>query len=331
MAKNAKTLRSSLKEIGLTDAAINAAWPDWWSDAADASLSAGTELRFSLARKFGLDPKSLLEDRPKFVWHTKTKFKNLSSEEDSVKGALASFGGSVGGTLIQGTHLAESILGISALKIREMILAARPFVGLQDLLGFAWAVGIPVIHLRVFPLSAKHMCAMVTRVGRKFAILLAKDAEYPAPIAYYLAHEIGHIALGHLQSANSLVDLKDPLDAEDEGDDEERDADRFALELLTGKAEFEISTETKRYTSAQLAEVLLKASPELKIEPGTLALCFGHSTKEWAKAMAAMKLIYTASQPVWSVVNTAAAKQIDWSAISEDSGSFARAVMGGVK
>ena len=41
------------------------------------------------------------------------------------------------------------------------------------------------------------MNGMLVQVGHRFAILLARDANYPAPIAFYLAHELGHAALGH--------------------------------------------------------------------------------------------------------------------------------------
>src|SRR6202790_1715811 len=79
---NASQLRKRLKSVGLSDAAIKAAWPVWWSDAADASTSAQTELRFSLARKLGIEPHSLLEDKkePRFIWRDEAKFKHLSGE-----------------------------------------------------------------------------------------------------------------------------------------------------------------------------------------------------------------------------------------------------------
>jgi hypothetical protein len=326
-----KNLRWSLTKLGLSDAAVNAAWPSWWSETATSSASANAELRFSLARKLGLDPKLLLEDQPKFIWRDKAKFKNLSNEDESIRAALASFGGSIGSALVQATPITWPSADFGALTLRGAILANRPYVGLLDLLGLCWAVGIPVIHLRIFPLSAKHMCAMVARAGDRFAVLLAKDAVYPAPVAYYLAHELGHIALGHLKDVGSLVDLQDPLDTGPDVDQEERAADKFALELLTGKPDLSILTETRNFTAAQLAKTLLEASTSLRIEPGTLALCFGHSTKQWAKANAAMKTIYTSSHAVWEVVNRVALGQLDWAAIPDDMASYARAVMGGLK
>jgi hypothetical protein len=76
-----------------------------------------------------------------------------------------------------------------------------------------------------------------------------------------------------------------------------------AIELLTGHPELTVATETKRFNAKQLAENLLLTAMSVRVEPGTLALCFGHFTQDWAKAQAAMKQIYTNQQAVWSEVN----------------------------
>jgi Zn-dependent peptidase ImmA (M78 family) len=328
---NAKKLRRDLRKLGLSESAISAAWPGWWSDDAENSVSARAELRFSLARKLGLDPRSLLEDaEPRFVWREESKFKRLSSETRLELSAISAFGSSIGRALVAATKSGPSIDEFSAQRLRRGILASQPYVRLVDLLGLCWAMGIPVIHLRVFPLSAKRMCAMAVRIAERYAVLLGKDADFPAPIAYYLAHEIGHAALGHLKTSGAVVDLQDPLERDNSNDADELAADRFALELLTGTPDFAIETRTRRFTAQQLAQSLLTTADGVRIEPGTLALCFGHSTGQWAKANAAMKLIYATSQPVWSEVNQTASKELDWAAMPEDLATFVRAVMGGV-
>jgi hypothetical protein len=174
------------------------------------------------------------------------------------------------------------------------------------------------------------MCAMSVRAANRHAILLGKDAAFPAPIAYYLAHEIGHIALGHLAEATAVVDFHDPLQQRENIDDEERAADSYALELLTGKPELVVSTEARRFTARELARNLLETASSVQVEPGTLALCFGYSTQEWAKAQAAMKQIYSAEKAVWSEVNQIAMRELNWDALSEDFALFVRAVMGGL-
>jgi hypothetical protein len=172
---------------------------------------------------------------------------------------------------------------------------------------------------------------MAVHAANRYAILLGKDANFPAPIAYYLAHEIGHIALGHLKDISAIVDLQDPLEEKSDPDEEERAADRYALELLTGKPNLVVATETKKFTAGQLAKNLLETANSLRVEPGTLALCFGYSTQEWAKSHAAMNQIYSTKQAVWSEVNQIALRQLDWGAMPDDFSLFVRAVMGGVR
>ena len=332
MIKDSSHLRSRLQQSGYSDLAIAAVWPGWWSDEAEGSESAQVELRFSVARKLGLDPRSLLEDdEPVFVWKGEAKFKHLSSETEAELGAIGAYGLSIGRALIAATEKTLSFEGAGAREIRTKILEKKAFVGLPELLALCWGFGIPVIHLRVFPLNAKRMCAMSMRIGNRFAILLGKDANYPAPIAFYLAHELGHIALGNIPDGTAIVDLSDLLITKVGGDEEEHAADHFALELLTGEKEPKILTRAKRFTAGQLASNLLQTGPQVHIEPGTLALCFGYSTGNWVKANAAMKLIYTQAFPVWQEINRLAHSQLNWDAIPDDFNSFLRVVIGELK
>jgi hypothetical protein len=326
---DAEKLRWSLKTLGLSDHAINAAWPEWWSDSADASASARAELRFSLARKLGLDPQSLFDmGEPKFIWKDEAKFKRLTTETSTERAALVSFGASIGRALIAATPPGPSIMGISPHLLRESILKSQRFIRLTDLLGLCWAMGIPVIHLRVFPLPAKRMSAMIVKTADRFSILLARDANYPAPIAFYLAHELGHAALGHVSDDVALVDFGEAMEASGE-DEEEAAADRFALEVLTGMSRPIVLPEASGYSAAALADSALRASNDLRIEPGTLALCLGYTTSAWEKVYAALKSIYTQEQPVWKHVNRVAFKELDWSALNDDLATYLVAVMGG--
>jgi hypothetical protein len=236
LRENADILRQRLKRVGLSDPAIEAAWPTWWSDDADASTSAKAELRFSLSRKLGLDPHSLLEDRtePRFVWHDVARFKNLRGETNVERAAITSFGAALARVLTSATAPAPSIVGSAAADFRAAILDGQPFVRLLDLLSLCWSAGIPVAHLRVFPWSQKRMSAMTVEVGTRSAILLGKDSLYPAHVAFYLAHEVGHIALGHIQPGSMVIDLDRTDLADPAVDAEEAAADAFALELLTG-------------------------------------------------------------------------------------------------
>lgn len=330
MKGNTSRLRKRLKKIGLSDPAITAAWPEWWSEEAESSPSAQAELRFSLSRKLGLDPRSLLEDdgQPRFIWREEARFKHLSGEGKGELAAIASFGTALGRYLVAATGPPPAGPGWDPAALRGAVLRKSPFVGLGDLLAVCWGFGIPVVHLRVFPCERKRMAAMVVRVGERAAIMLAKDSKYPPHLAFYLAHELGHVSLGHLSANPVVVDFSD-YDLLLPGEDaEENAADRFALEVLTGFPAPAVLPKTA-YNAKELARVSSEAGKELAIEPGTLALCFGYSTGDWATANAAIRRIYPRRQPIWAEINDLALHQLSLDRLPDDAGLYVRAVLRG--
>jgi hypothetical protein len=324
---DARQLRLKLKSLGLTDEVVDLAWPSWWSDDAETSASARAELRFVLARRLGLDARALLDnDEPRFVWKVAT-FKNLTASSATEREAITSFATSVARTLVSAAPRAIAVPA-SPLDLRRRLLAGTQVIGLQDLLALCWAIGVPVIHLKTLPLRAKRMCAMAVSAAGRPAILLAKDSKFPSQVAFWIAHELGHIALRHLEGSPAIIDVKDPLRAGRRGDPQEEAADTYALELLTGEPAPEILTGTRRYSAEGLAAAVLRAGAELRIDSGVLALCFGHSTGEWGKVTAALKLLFPGAVPVGPVINRVAFAQISDGSLSQESEEYLRAATG---
>jgi hypothetical protein len=332
MNESARLVRQ-LRQLGLSRQAIERAWPGWWSAEAESSTSARTELAFSLARRFGLDPRSLLEGSggAEFRWADEARFKHRSNQSDAELSAITSFGKSVATALLAATPPGTSaIMGVSAAAIRAAILReGRPYPELGDLLALAWAVGVPVVQLRLYPLSRKRMAAMTVEVNSRSAVLIGKDANYPAPIAFYLAHELGHVAHGHAAGGRLLVDFEMAHPALVQDDEEERMADEFALEVLTGRPQpFVVAASGQRSSARELARVALSAGPDLGIEPGVLAQCYGFSTGDWPAASGALRRIYTEARAVWQPINALARRELDLRAIPADSAEFLEAVLG---
>ncbi len=325
MAGDDENLIERLRKAGLSRAAIRAAWPSWWSEEAGKTPSGRAELRFALARRLGLEPKPLLGERVEFVWNDEARFKHLSTQDDVQRAALTSFGMSVGRLLLRATP-SEPREPVGAEELRNAILAGSPFVDLGSLISTCWALRIPVIHLRVFPLEAKSMHAMVVGVDGRFAILLGRDAAYPAPVAFTLAHELGHVMMGHLANAPALIDLEDPALARD-GDEQEEEADRFALTLLTGSPEPDIRTNIDHFNAPTLAAAVLRAAVEYAVEPGTLALCLAHGRGLWPVAMSALGFIYGERKPAWREVNGIADGELDWDLLGDEAAHYLRNVM----
>jgi hypothetical protein len=330
MKNNAEKLISELRRAGFSRAAIRAAWPSWWNEEAAKSPSGRSELRFTLARRLGLSPKPLLGERVEFIWNDEARFKHLTTEDTGEKAALTSFGMSIGRLLLRANPAGPLTATITAKTLRDAILTKNQFVDLDSLLGACWALGIPVIHLRVFALESKKIDAMVIGMEGRYAILLGRDSLYPAPVAFTLAHEIGHIMLGHLGDAPALVDLEDSVTYID-GDDQEKAANQFALTLLTGVAEPDITTNVDSFGAQALANAVLKAALEYRIEPGTLALCLAHRMNLWPRAMKSMKFIYNERKPTWQEVNGIASLYLDPGLLGDEAANYLQAVMKDVK
>ena len=325
--------RRLIRQAGLTPSIIDAAWPEWWSEQADASDSAKTELRFSIARKLGLDPRTLLHDQaPGWIWEDTARFKSFRGDVRGHQPAISSFGMALGRILLGATEDVgvELLDHMGAAQLRAWTLRSRPMVGLLELVQLAWGLGIPVIHLRAYPLSAKQMSAMSVCLNGRFVIFLAKDSQYPAPSAFHLAHELGHIFLGHLAPGQSIVDMGGLGDPEDEAaDDEEQQADAFAMELLTGDPELRLHIEGEGRAARRLAEQALAVQQKHRIEAGVVALSYGFQTDNWSTAVASLAHIYEQPFPVWQAVNRIAERNIQWSELEDESESYLRAIMGG--
>lgn len=324
----ADEVRRELRQAGFANSVIDVVWPEWWSSDAEQSLSATTELRYTVARRLGLSPQSLFEGTPRFVWRDHARYKNVGTQNVDELAALSSFGAAVARTVTAATAGTRARPRIpSALDLRRLLLQGSTYVNLPNLLVLCWSMGIPVIHLEVLPLEQKRMHAMSVRVQDNFALLLARRSPYAAQVAYTIAHELGHIALRHLDDAPVLVEADDPLGVDDR-DEQESGADRYALELLTGSPQPTIVADVEHYSASQLADAVLRQAPEYLIEPGVLALCAGHSSGRWKQTFSALNLIPPGKDDVASEVNRVAAGQVNWSSLPQGSAWYLRQVMG---
>jgi hypothetical protein len=332
---SASDFRQRLHTLGLSDSVIEAVWPRWWSEGADESASARAELRFGVARRLGMDPSSLLDDRdePRFLWPSQARFKHLSGESDTERAGISAFGRAVAKPLLNATPLPDipRVDPISARDLREMLLGigTSPFVTLGDLLALCWGIGVPVGYLRVFPWPQKRMAAMTVRLGDRWVVLLARDSRYPAPVAFWLAHEIAHIFLAHIESEEVIVDLDRPGPDLLGDDEEESAADAFALELLTGRPQPTVVADAASAapSASGLAQEVASRGPGLGIEPGTLALCYAFTTGEWEIANGALKVLYPPEPAAWSEINRLAVDQLRIDELPEESRHFLDAVL----
>jgi Zn-dependent peptidase ImmA (M78 family) len=324
---DARALRRELRGAGLTTGAIDAVWPEWWSDAAEGSVSAAAELRYTIARRLGLSPGSLFEGPPRFVWRDQAKYKNLGGASSTEVGILSSFGVAVAQCALAAAPGSRPLPGTAG-ELRRALLSLSSVVGLGDLLAFCWAEGIPVIQLRLFPLARKRMHAMTVQVRDRFVILLGREAKFASQAAYFVAHEIGHIVEGHTGGLAALVDMDDPFMVVGGTDGEESAANRFALELLTGDPDPHVESNRKSFSAAQLAQAAMTSAESSRVDAGVLALCLAHATGRWAQAFGALKMIPPGEVDVGGEVNALARRELVWGSLALDAQDYLSKVMG---
>lgn len=330
MVSEELALRKQLRRAGISPDAIVAVWPEWWSEEAEGSISAITELRYTVARRLGLSPQSMFDEEPRFIWRGEAKFKNLGAATEAEAVVLTSFSAAFGNILVAATPTSQQVDGsptLTAAELREVLLANFEIVTLDALLTFVWSVGIPVVQMKLFPLRRKRMQATTVRVRERFAILVGRESKFQAQIAYVIAHEIGHLMLGHLQAVTALLEMSDPLKIES-SDEEEQAADRFALELLTGHPDIQVESNVSSFTAAQLATAAIKESRQSRVDPGQLALCLGHATGRWRQAFGAQKLIPPGEQDIGAHLNGLAEIQLNWDELSLENQDYVRLVLG---
>lgn len=324
-----------LEDAGFAGDFVRTCLPDWWDEQAEDSESSWLQLQLGLAQRFSLDPLSVIDERVPLRLSSagSPKFKHLKLTE-AQQLAANGFSKGLARLLLAAFPDAEYPLPTSASELRQALLqnAGVDWIDLGALLMACSAFGIPVAHLTAFPAGIKGMAAMATAVRDRAVIFTARKPIHAAQVAFYVAHELGHIALGHVRNDRAIVEAlsMDPDEIDDgvEVDDEEVAADRFAFELLTGIPDFSVGGSVDRGTGRELARVATNAGLQNRIDPGLLILCYGKETGRWPVAVTALKLIQdNTARPVASQINRGLRSQLDPDMLSSQDRGYLDAVV----
>ena len=176
---------------------------------------------------------------------------------------------------------------LSASDIRDEILRNEPFVELESLTDFCWDTGIPVVQLFKVPTAGKGFDGMAAFIDDRPVIILASTRDSPPWLAFHLAHELGHVMLRHVGPNQSLLDQS--LYGKVGGGEHEREADQFALEVLTGQPKPQMGN--LRIRAPQLAVTMARKAPLLGVDRGVLALVYAKSNDRWGPAQKVLKYL----------------------------------------
>lgn len=295
MTSNADALYKAVRGLGLTRAQARRLLPSWWSPDIEKQPDGIAELAMHLGRRLSLDVGALLSGqvRPSGAVAS-IAFKHRAGVEPSSLEAASFIASSLAHTIVAAMPAKHEKLPARAEEIQGAVRQlSGGIVSFDALVDLCWQRGIPVIPLPHLPVGVRKMDGAALQDGGRPAIVIAKRKSSRAWLAFILAHEIAHIALGHLKPGSSIVDvsLKDMATyaAESAQDKQEADADAFALQILGGvAAESIIAAWSMRFSPVEIAAAARRAGQESGIEPGHLVLRFAFKTRRWAESVTAL-------------------------------------------
>jgi len=313
--------------------------PDWWQDGIADDPGGYLEGLTFIAKHLGIDLETLRDADSSLSAQTaaEARFK-LRANVDS---GDVSWAQSVAVRAAEMASLATPIppqatSDLNASGIREDILAGdAEWVGLDSLLRYCWESGVPVLHIPEVP--GNKMDGMVIRAGDRPVIVLSIDHKHEARLLFILAHELGHIIEGHLDSEDVVVDDDyDPAPADEREheynstptDPREKEANRFAVELITGDPEFKARL-TRYFEASELAEIVTDYGTSEKIAPGAIILNVAYYDPDdpWGLAHATLnKLDPDPDAP--QMIRSQIEDYLDWKALPEESAEFLARITG---
>jgi hypothetical protein len=178
------------------------------------------------------------------------------------------------------------------------------------------------------------MDAMSVSTRGRYVVLLARDTTYSASLAFTIAHELGHIALGHVRPDETVIDDGDPVSGDAQDDNEEQAASAWASELLTGNRSFAARANVDSFTATQLAEASLTYGLTHNIDPGVIALSTAFTMDKWEVGYGALKVLNELDgQPrqmdtdLAKTVNGIALSQLNLQQVSDERATYLRRIM----
>ncbi|MEE3715704.1 ImmA/IrrE family metallo-endopeptidase [Tumidithrix elongata RA019] len=349
-----KTLYDRLKQLGFNrDFIKDNGLPEWWCDEYEASPDAVVTAAFYFSRRFNLDFNSLLNQdlAPTFETQSKTRFKTVSKVKSNAiqdsqnnsqftEDTTTVSNKTIPSELVVAHNLAlrvaelvshtykqqyHPVEGITAREIRAAILDKYANVSLEALLAFCHEHGIPIAHFADFPNTVKKFHGMVTQSKGHPVILASLRDRSPSRLSFIIAHELGHIALGHLKDGMTISE--EEIGTFDLQDNEECAANEFAAELILGQPD-RVYYFPHFMTADRLAKSAIEKSQRDRVDSGAIVWNYGwYKKSHFPVARKAAGLIeQEANAP--QLINKYLSRSLDWESLSNDNQEYLALVLG---
>lgn len=287
--------------------------PSWWEDEVANDPAGLQQAQIYFSRAFNVDLKSLAEEgsSPQFRANAR-KYKLSKNVTESEVSASANYVTGIARVALSALSTEQKSVSEDPLALREAILKSHESVSLTGLLEWCRDANIPVLYIDEVP--GKKMTGLVVRDQGRYAIVLSKKG-HPAYLLFHLAHEIGHIGKGHLREDGFFAD--ESIDRKS-ADQEEKDADHYALCLLNGSfARYGASNGRANLNAEQLYISALETGKKKHVDPGHIIANYGFSQDRFPVANIALKRLGGPSQG-GEVVNDFFFSSIDRKLVSDD-------------
>lgn len=266
--------------------------PDWWEDSCEQDPRLLPEIEIRIARFLGL-PLLTVKD-------VNSPLAPASYPAVQLRGARVTDPKRLGPAIHSAMRIAAAVVRnmrdtvsgpnvppSNGLIWRDQISRDHQAVALKDIVLDLWKRGIPVIPLEVLPVPSFQGIACIVE-GRPCIVVGHKHDE-PGRVAFLVAHEVGHIALGDCMPDQPVVDEDVEIDLEV---NIERCADDYAMQVLIGDHSV---PEISGFSFKDLAQEASKIEHENGADASTVILAWARRTGDYQKATMALKALWRAA------------------------------------
>ena len=289
---NLDKIYSFLKNYGIDKKFIREfILPDWWDDEVVKSKSGYLQTISLIAKNLGVNISDLLSSSQELTFKLPliVKYKTAKNVELNRQNIWPMSLAIRLSEIVEETYsVRPQIMFTSATSLRKAIFEKYSIITLANVLDYLWLSGIPVLHVAEYPHGMRKMDGMVMSYNERPIIILSKKRTHDAWLLFTLSHELGHIGNGHLSSKENIIFDTD-IENTDQ-DREEMEANNYGLELLLGR-NYSVITDANLTSAFKLTNLARIKSKELKIDPGIVILNFAYTTKKWALAEQALKIV----------------------------------------
>lgn len=298
--------------------------PDWWDESCDRDPNLLPDVEIRIARFLGL-PLASVRDvatalRPQVA--PGAQLRRVRDLDRDRLGPAIHTAMQVAGAVVRSWQEPAPNPAIpppDGLAWRGEVGAAGAAVKLDRILSDLWRRGIPVVPVEGLPSPSFQGLACIVE-GRP-AIVISHRHDEPGRLAFFVAHEAGHIAAGDCAVDQPVVDEEEEVV---DDSDIERAADRYATRLLVGD---DLAPQVEAENFKDLAKRASRIERETGADASAVIFAWAARTREYAIATLAVSALYRGSG-ARRQLRQQLENHIDFDAASETDRALLRCVYG---